>query len=146
MGGNEEKRMAGDHVIIHALTIGDRVIVLGENPNGAGDERYMCAFCKANGLFASYTEVMVSEDYPEIVKPFGERVAERAEKTRIDLNSPKLQGIPQCAHHRRGLRSHRLAARSPGKSRGDQAGSAAPGIPPRDLPASAMHWRFWRVP
>ncbi len=34
MGGNEEKRMAGDYVIIHALTIGDREIVLGENPNG----------------------------------------------------------------------------------------------------------------
>ena len=94
MNTNGEKRMAGDYVIIHAQHIGDREIVLGENPAGAGGERYMCAFCKANTLLASYTEVMVSDDYTELVKLFGERVAEQAEKTRIELNGPKLQGIP----------------------------------------------------
>ena len=94
MAGKEEKRMAGDFEIIHALHIGDREIVLGENPTGAGGERYMCAFCEANTLLANYTEVMVSDDYPELVKLFGERVAEQAEKTRIELNGPKLQGIP----------------------------------------------------
>ncbi len=96
MDGNEEKRVAGDYVIIHALTIGDREIVLGENPDDAGDERYMCAFCEANDIAAIYTEVMVSEDYPELVKLFGERVAEQAEKTRIALNGPKFQGIPNA--------------------------------------------------
>ena len=94
MADNVEKRMAGDFEIIHSMRIGDREIVLGENPAGTGDERYMCAFSTANGLFASYTEVMVSDDYPELVKLFGERVAEQAEKTRIALNGPKIQGIP----------------------------------------------------
>lgn len=93
MSTNQEKRMAGDYVIIHALHIGDREIVLGENPSGVDGERYMCAFCQSNGLMAGYTEVMVSNDYPELVKLFGERVAEQAEKTRIDLNGPKIQGI-----------------------------------------------------
>ena len=83
MNATEEKRMAGDYVIIQALRIGDREIVLGENPGGVNDEQYMCAFCQENGLMASYTEVMVSDDYPELVKLFGERVAEQAEKTRI---------------------------------------------------------------
>ena len=96
MSNNEEKRMAGDFEIIHAMRIGDREIVLGENPAGVGDERYMCAFCSENGLFASYTEIMVSEDYPELMKLFGERVAEQAEKTRIALNGPKIQGIPNA--------------------------------------------------
>ena len=96
MSTNEEKHMAGEYVIIHALHIGDREIVLGENPSGVGDERYMCAFCQENGLLASYTEVMVSGDYSELVKLFGERVAEQAEKTRIELNGPKLQGIPNA--------------------------------------------------
>ena len=96
MSKNEEKRMAGDYEIIHALYIGDREIVLGENPAGVGGERYMCAFCEGNTLFANYTEVMVSDDYPELVKLFGERVAEQAEKTRIDLNGPKIQGIPNA--------------------------------------------------
>lgn len=96
MAGKEEKRMAGDFEIIHALHIGDKEIVLGENPAGASDERYMCAFCEENALFANYTEVMVSGEYPELVKLFGERVAEQAEKTRIALNGPKIQGIPNA--------------------------------------------------
>ena len=96
MSKNEEKRMAGDFEIIHAMRVGDREIVLGENPAGVGDERYMCAFCTENGLLACYTEIMVSDDYPELMKLFGERVAEQAEKTRIDLNGPKIQGIPNA--------------------------------------------------
>ena len=96
MSKNEEKRMAGDFEIIHAMRVGDREIVLGENPAGVGDERYMCAFCTENGLLACYTEIMVSDDYPELVKLFGERVAEQAEKTRVALNGPKIQGIPNA--------------------------------------------------
>ena len=96
MDSNGEKRMAGDYVIIHAFHIGDREIVLGENPASKGDNRYMCAFCQNNGLMAGYTEMMVSKDYPELARLFGERVAEQAEKTRIDLNGPKIQGIPNA--------------------------------------------------
>lgn len=96
MADKKETRMAGEFEIIHALHIGDREIVLGENPAGVGDERYMCAFCQKGDLLASYTEVMVSGDYPEIVKLFGERVTEQAKKTRIELNSPKIQGIPNA--------------------------------------------------
>ena len=96
MDSNREKRMAGDYVIIHAFHIGNREIVLGENPSGVDGERYMCAFCQSNGLMAGYTEVMVSDDYPELARLFGERVAKQAEKTRIDLNSPKIQGIPNA--------------------------------------------------
>ena len=93
MNIDQEKRMAGDYEIIHALHIGDREIVLGENPSAPEDERYVCAFCQQHEIFANYTEVMVSDDYPELVKLFGERVAEQAEKTRIALNGPKIQGI-----------------------------------------------------
>ena len=35
---DQEKRMAGDYEIIHALHIGDREIVLGENPSAPEDE------------------------------------------------------------------------------------------------------------
>ena len=69
----------------------------GENPSAPEDERYVCAFCQQHEIFANYTEVMVSDDYPELVKLFGERVAEQAEKTRIALNGPKIQGIPNSA-------------------------------------------------
>ena len=66
MSIEQEKRMAGDYVILHAFHIGDREIVLGENPAAERNERYMCAFCDSNGLMAGYTEVMVSDDYPEL--------------------------------------------------------------------------------
>ena len=55
----KEKRMAGDYEIIQAFHIGDREIVIGENPNAAPDERFMCAFCEKNEIAALHSEVMV---------------------------------------------------------------------------------------
>ena len=64
MDSNGEKRMAGDYVIIHAFHIGDREIVLGENPSGVDGERYMCAFCQSNGLMAGYPSApMISHEH-----------------------------------------------------------------------------------
>lgn len=77
----EEKRMAGDYVIIQALRIGDREIVIGEDSSAVEGERYMCSMCEQNELFARFDEVMVSDDYAEIVKLFGQRVTAQAEKT-----------------------------------------------------------------
>ena len=94
MTDQTEKRMAGDYEIIQALHIGDREIVIGENTAAAEGEKYLCAFCMANDLFARYDECIVSDDYPEIVQIFGERVAQQAEKTRQELFKPRFQGIP----------------------------------------------------
>lgn len=88
-----EKRMAGDYEIIQSIHIGDREIVLGENPRDETGEKYMCAFCQQNELFAAYSEVMCSDNYAEMVKMFGERVTEQAENTRVAMNKPKIQGI-----------------------------------------------------
>lgn len=94
---NEEKRMAGDYTIIHALHIGDREIVIGENPANQEGQKYMCAFCTANELIVRYDEVLASDNYPEIVGIYGQRVAEQAQKTRVELNAPKIQGISNTA-------------------------------------------------
>ena len=83
----EEKRMAGDYEIIQAFHIGDREIVIGENTNAAPDERFMCAYCERNEIFALHSEVMVSDDYTEIVQLFAERLAEQAQKARESLLS-----------------------------------------------------------
>lgn len=88
-----EKRMAGDYEIIQAFHIGDREIVLGENQNAAPEERYLCAYCDRNEVFALYNDVMISDDFCEITKLYAQRLAEQAEKTRIALNKPKIQGI-----------------------------------------------------
>ena len=90
---NENKRKAGDYEIIHAMHIGDQEIVVGENPAAAAGQMYMCAFCEENEIFARYDGVLCSDDYAEIIGIFGQRVAEQAEKTSIELKGPKIQGI-----------------------------------------------------
>ena len=90
---NEEKRMAGDYEIIHAMHIGDQEIVVGENPSAVAGQMYMCAFCEQNEIFARYDEVLCSDDYAEVISIYGKRVAEQAEKTRTELKGPKIQGI-----------------------------------------------------
>ena len=87
------KRMAGDYEIIQAIHSGDREIVLGEKLQSENGDKYMCAFCQQNELFAAYSEVMCSDNYAEMVKMFGERVTEQAEKTRVAMSKPKIQGI-----------------------------------------------------
>ena len=63
-----EKRMAGDYEIIHAFHIGDKEIVIGENVNAPGDERYMCAYCEKNEILGLYSDLWVSDDFCEIAK------------------------------------------------------------------------------
>ena len=93
MKDETHKRMAGDYEIIQAIHIGDREIVLGEKLQNENGDKYMCAFCQQNELFAAYSEVMCSDNYAEMVKMFGERITEQAEKTRVAMNAPKIQGI-----------------------------------------------------
>ena len=93
MKDETHKRMAGDYEIIQAIHIGDREIVLGEKLQSENGDKYMCAFCQQNELFAAYSEVMCSNNYAEMVKMFGDRVTEQAEKTRVAMNAPKIQGI-----------------------------------------------------
>ncbi len=88
-----EKRMAGDYEIIHAFHIGDKEIVIGENVNAPGDERYMCAFCEKNEILGLYSDLWVSDDFCEIAKLYADRLSEQAEKTRAALFTPKFQGI-----------------------------------------------------
>lgn len=110
---NDEKRMAGDYEIIHAMHIGDQEIVVGENPAAAVGQMYMCAFCEQNEIFARYDEVLCSDDYAEIIGIYGQRVTEQAEKTRIELKGPKSQGIVKAPLPQLGARlSHPMMIRT----------------------------------
>ena len=85
---DNEKRMAGDYEIIQAIMIGDREIVIGENQADTNGQKYMTAVGEWNDLFEHYDNVLVSDDYPEIVSLFGHRVTEQANKTRDELCRP----------------------------------------------------------
>lgn len=93
MDNETQTRMAGDYEIIQAVHIGDREIVLGENRQAEDGQMYMCAFCQQNALFAQYSEVMCSDNFPEAVQIFGERITEQAKKTLVELEKPMIQGI-----------------------------------------------------
>ena len=86
------KRMAGPYEITHAVHIGDREIVLGENPADTEDVPYMCAYCEANDIIASYYDSVGGEDYAEIVGIFGERIKEQAEITQEKLRQECMDG------------------------------------------------------
>ena len=93
MADFEEKRMAGDYEIFHAISIGSREIVMGESPKASPEERYMCAFCTTNEVFAQYADVMVSDDYAEILELFQNRVRDATETLREELAQPEREGI-----------------------------------------------------
>ena len=62
------------------MYIGHKDIALGENPNADKNERYMCCFVETNAIFERYSGVLVSDDFAEIAKVFGQRVADAAEE------------------------------------------------------------------
>ena len=87
---SEAKRMAGPYEITHAIHIGAREIVLGENPADTDGTPYMCSYCESSDFFARYYDSVGSEDYAEVVAVFGERIREQAEKTREELRQERL--------------------------------------------------------
>ena len=88
-----EKCMLGDYEIIHSLYIGDREIVVGDNPNAAKDERYICMNLQHLDVFLKPEDAVVSDDFTEIIQEYGNRLAAQAEKTRPLVMKPKIQGI-----------------------------------------------------
>ncbi len=82
----QEKRMAEDYEIIHALQIGAREVVVGIN----GEGEYLCGYCTENELFRSYTDNVLSRDYLEIMEIFTQRLngqidAVKAERKTIHI-------------------------------------------------------------
>jgi len=81
---NDEKRMAGDYEIIHAIHIGDKEVVFGENQRDEFDLKYMCGYHTSNELIGTYNGCMVSGDYLEIMKLFTVRVDMQIEQIRSE--------------------------------------------------------------
>lgn len=90
---SEEKRMAGDYEIIQCVQIGDCEIVVGENMADENDLPYMVAYYESNAIMGRYFDAVGSDDFPEIMEIYGQRIMEQAQKTRAELSKPKIQGI-----------------------------------------------------
>ena len=90
---SEEKRMAGDYEIIQAVHIGDREIVVGENQADEQGLPYLVAYYESNAILGRYYDAIGSDDFTEIMEIYGQRIMEQAQKTRVELSAPKVQGI-----------------------------------------------------
>ena len=87
---SDEKRMAGDYEVFASMSVGCKEIIMGENPKAEEGARYMCAYCERNSLFEQYNEVMVSDDYVEILQLCCKRLAEEADKLKEEIDREKL--------------------------------------------------------
>lgn len=79
MPSKREKRMAGNYEITHAVRIGGAEVVLGEDKANTS-EPYLCAIYETNGILEQYKDCMVGDHYAELVKLFGQRVQQRADR------------------------------------------------------------------
>ena len=94
---SEEKRIAGDYEIIQSVHIGDREIVVGENQADTDGLPYLVAYYESNAIIGRYYDAVGSNDFPEIMEIYGQRIMEQAQKTRAELSKPKKQGIDNSA-------------------------------------------------
>lgn len=91
---SEEKRMAGNYVIIHSFEIGLKEIIIGEDQNASPDERFVVANYENNGIFERYIDALVSGNFAEIVKIFAERIKNEAERVVEELSKIKVDITP----------------------------------------------------
>ena len=82
--------MAGCWEILHALHIGDKEVVVGENLTAPNEARYMCAYCTANDIMRGYNECMASGDYLEIMELYTERITGQIEAVKAEIAERQL--------------------------------------------------------
>jgi len=100
---NDNKRMIGDYEVLHSISVGTVEIVLGSDLNAVPGERYMCGVCSGRGFLVQYSEVMVSDDYAELLQIFGQRIEEKAEALMQELTKLKNEGIDDRPISREGF-------------------------------------------
>lgn len=71
---SSEKRMIQSFEVTQCIKIGSKEIVVGVDEKAADGMKYMCCFVDRNDLFELYNGALVSDNYAEIIKLFGERV------------------------------------------------------------------------
>ena len=77
---DEEKRMAGSYEVLHAIHIGDKEVLFGEDQVST-DMRYMVCYCNRNNPLGieNLTDAKGSSDYIEIMTEFSDRVRSQLE-------------------------------------------------------------------
>ena len=75
------QKMLGDYKLLHDIHIGDRVVIIAENP-ALTDEQYLVSYVEYNDLVVLPQETVVGGDYLEAMQEFCRRVQEQIAKER----------------------------------------------------------------
>lgn len=86
----QEKRMAGEYEIIHAMQVGPREIVVGVN----AAQEYLCGYCTENALLRNCTENVLSHDYLEIMAIFAQRLNGQIEAAKAERKTVHVPLAP----------------------------------------------------
>lgn len=84
-----DKRMIGNYEIFAAMSVGDKEIVMGENPEAEAGTKYMCAYCERFFPVEQYDDIMSSDDYVEILQLYCERLKEATDKLKEEVKWEK---------------------------------------------------------
>lgn len=76
----DEARKIGLYTVIYEMEIGHKCIAVGKDVNAKENERYLCCYVESNLIFERYENALVSDDYAEIMRVFGERIHDAAEE------------------------------------------------------------------
>ena len=77
-----EIRKAGDYEISHAIHIGEKELVLGENLAAGDGMCYLVAYCETNGMLQRYTDCMISDNFVEVAEIFAERLQAQVQQVK----------------------------------------------------------------
>lgn len=88
---DEPIKKVGDWNVLTTIRVGHKEIALGENPNAEKDQRYLCCYVEQIAVWDTYPEALVSDDFAEIAKIFGERITQAADEIlkKTSTSSPR---------------------------------------------------------
>jgi hypothetical protein len=95
----QSRRMVADtgYEVRQSIRIGNREILMAENPKAADGNFYMKARYTEHGIICEYSEVFVDSDYLEIMRLFTGSLLEQIEKAAAEISKGAYQPEPITA-------------------------------------------------
>lgn len=84
MKNSDEIRKAGNYEILYSMHIGDKEIVMGEDPEADNGQIYFVGNCERNELFERFDNCFVSNDFLELAEIFSKRLQEQVQKLKAE--------------------------------------------------------------
>jgi hypothetical protein len=93
------KRMVADtgYEVKQAIHIGDREIIIAENPNAADGQTYMKAEYAENGIIGEYSRIIYTSNYLSAMEEFSGAITQKVEALRNEFAKMDYQAAPVTA-------------------------------------------------